>query len=607
MTSRLIVRLAPAFVVSALAFSAAAGTKDAAATAKIDEAINVHYLATDFNKAEAQLLGVVKACGKDCSPPVLARAWMYVGLVRGSGKQDIPGAREAFNKAKESDQSVQLDSALATPEVQAEFDAIFGGGAAKGRAAATPAAAPAAAGAPAPAAAAGGDGSLECNVDPGSEIEVRRPIPMSCTAPAGATKAVLAYKEFGGSQFVNLPMTIQEGTAKVAIPCSATKMVGNLAYVILFKDGNGATLGSVGSLEQPGSLSIVQTTIQPPPAYPGEAPPARCAEEVECPPGLPGCSPTGGGGWGDACTPAEPCKKGLFCQSGTCENAPSCESDSDCDSGRCSDGFCEMSDSSSGGGSSGGFKKIWVGLHFAPDVYLFSSAQGVCSIDSLGSHAYSCYELDSAHTPLFNEPDTTPREKWRSGGVPTYVDANRGSEGRGQVNGGPRLATMRILASFDYALTSNFLVGIRAGFAFGGGPKSWTYTSRDATESSITAGKSFFPVHIEPRVTYHFMSLGKGGIHPYVHIGGGMAQVDAKMNVPICNRTAENCLRADGLADTRQVAVYKRLGQGFATVGGGVLYPFGGRFGAQLNLNLMYMLPDSGIVIEPSLGAVVGF
>ncbi|MGE5784268.1 MAG: hypothetical protein ACM3ZE_06740, partial [Myxococcales bacterium] len=445
MTPRFIVRLAPALVVSALAFSAAAGTKDAAATAKIDEAINVHYLATDFNKAEAQLLGVVKACGKDCSPPVLARAWMYVGLVRGSGKQDLPGAREAFNKAKESDQSVQLDSALATPEVQTEFDAIFGGGGAKGKpAAAAPAAAtnPAASGAPAPA----GDGSVECNVDPDSEIEMRRPIPLSCTVPAGATKAVLAYKEFGGSQFVNLPMPVQDGTAKVAIPCSATKMMGKLAYVILFKDANGATLGSVGSLEQPGHLNIVQSTIQAPPAFPGEAPPARCAEEVECPPGLPGCSPTGGGGWGDACTPAEPCKKGLFCQSGTCENAPSCESDSDCDSGRCNDGFCEMSDSSGGGGS-GGFKKIWVGLHFAPDVYLFSSAKGVCSIDSLGSHDYSCYELNSAKTPLYNELDSVPREAWQSAGVPTYVDPARGSEGRGQVNGGPRLATMRILAS----------------------------------------------------------------------------------------------------------------------------------------------------------------
>jgi hypothetical protein len=61
-------------------------TRDNAANKKIDEAINEHYLATDFDKAEGVLTGTVTACGDKCSPGVLARAWMYVGIVRGSGK-----------------------------------------------------------------------------------------------------------------------------------------------------------------------------------------------------------------------------------------------------------------------------------------------------------------------------------------------------------------------------------------------------------------------------------------------------------------------------------------------------------------------------------------
>ncbi|HLV68823.1 MAG TPA: hypothetical protein VKY73_23565, partial [Polyangiaceae bacterium] len=71
-------------------------TRDTSANKKIDEAVNMHYLATDFDKAEGVLLGTVKACEDKCSPQTLARAWMYVGIVRGSGRSDIPGAKEAF-------------------------------------------------------------------------------------------------------------------------------------------------------------------------------------------------------------------------------------------------------------------------------------------------------------------------------------------------------------------------------------------------------------------------------------------------------------------------------------------------------------------------------
>ncbi|HEY5959816.1 MAG TPA: hypothetical protein VIV60_24850, partial [Polyangiaceae bacterium] len=514
MTSRLIFRLAPLLVLTALAFPAAAAPKDAAATTKIDEAINVHYLATDFNKAEAQLLGVLKACGKDCSPNVLGRAWMYVGLVRGSGKQDLAGARDAFTRAKESDPSTQLDSALATPEVSAEFEAIFGGGggaapAPKGKAAAAAAAAPAEAG-PVP-------GELECNVDSGSEVELRRPIPLSCTLPEGAKKVVLAYKEFGGTQFNNVPMKLEDGQARSAIPCSATKMVGAISYVIVVKDGAGATLASVGSLEAPAQIHIVQTTIQPPPAYPGEAPPARCAEDIECPPGMPGCTRAGGGGWGDSCTPAEPCKKGLYCSSGTCENAPTCETDSDCSSGRCSEGFCDMGDGSASSGGGGALRRLWFGLHFGGDVYFFKSDNSVCSVENLNSHNYSCYEADGK-TELFNQPPATGATDNAPIGVPQFPG------GMGKINGGPKLATMRLMASFDYALNSNFLVGGRLGFAFGGGPKAHNYTSRDARKDlgQVTEGKSFLPLHIEPRVTYHIVSLGKPGLHPYIHLGGGI-------------------------------------------------------------------------------------
>src|SRR5258708_39468108 len=59
-------------------------TRDNAASKKIDEAINEHYLATDFDKAEAVLTGTINACADKGSPGGLAKAWMYGGIVRGS-------------------------------------------------------------------------------------------------------------------------------------------------------------------------------------------------------------------------------------------------------------------------------------------------------------------------------------------------------------------------------------------------------------------------------------------------------------------------------------------------------------------------------------------
>jgi len=100
-----------------------AAPRDTAANQKIEEAINTLYLATEFDKAEALLKGVLEACEDRCSPLVKARAWMYVGIVRGSGKQDIPGAQEAFQQALALDPNVKLDDALATPAVRQAFSA----------------------------------------------------------------------------------------------------------------------------------------------------------------------------------------------------------------------------------------------------------------------------------------------------------------------------------------------------------------------------------------------------------------------------------------------------------------------------------------------------
>ncbi len=161
-------------------------TRDNAANKKIDEAINTHYLSTDFDKAEGVLTGTVNACADKCSPQVIAKAWMYVGIVRGSGKNDQAGAKEAFQKALAADPNVKLDSAIATPETQKTFENAGGAG---GVAAPPPAEEkPAPAEAPA---ASGGEESGEgvaCSPDV-RDIQTRRPIPVQCSTDEEATSS----------------------------------------------------------------------------------------------------------------------------------------------------------------------------------------------------------------------------------------------------------------------------------------------------------------------------------------------------------------------------------------------------------------------------------
>src|SRR3954469_1698296 len=87
---------------------ASAAPRDKAAQKKIEEAIFTNFLNTDFDAAEGLLLGTIRACEDKCSPAVLGKAWMYVGVVRGSGRNDIPGAEKAFSEAIAADPNVAL-------------------------------------------------------------------------------------------------------------------------------------------------------------------------------------------------------------------------------------------------------------------------------------------------------------------------------------------------------------------------------------------------------------------------------------------------------------------------------------------------------------------
>lgn len=555
-----------------------AAPRDKAALKKIDEALTVHYLNMDFDAAEGVLVGTIRACEDKCSGAVIAKAWMYIGIVKGAGRNDLVAAKDAFTKAVAADPNVQLDEQVAPDPVKAVFAKVKGGGG--GGAVAAPAG--------------GGGGGFTCTPAPGTEVETRRPIPVSCEADMDLKGAKLHYKAFGGN-WTTLKMEPNAGMYRATIPCAATQSTGKLRLYAEGVDADNDVAAKFGTKDNPKTIEIVSETSAEPPAFPDEEPPARCGIETMA------AGDSGGacGSWGGKCGPNNCCDSGLACSNGTCE-ASQCETDNDCkNGGTCDKGKCTGGEEGESGPAAP-YKKNWIGLHFGLDLASVSS-DNACARESRDDH-FACFLANGSTYE----------------GIPN-------PHGAGSISGGFAPSTMRVMASFERLFGA---IGLQAriGFAFNGGMQA-------------KGGTAFFPLHAEVRGKYWVLgssAFSKKGIRPWIHLGGGMAQVDAVItNVdvadcgpgtvitpagpvqynysPQCTQPNPPKLAKPGVvpqpteAVKKTVTAQKQLGTSFITVGGGLMYAIGPNHGPVLNLNLMLPVPSIGFVIEPSLGYEVGF
>jgi hypothetical protein len=523
---------------------AVAAPRDKAAQKKIEEAIYTNFLNTDFDGAEGLLLGTIRACEDKCSPGLVAKAWMYVGVIRGSGRNDLNGAQEAFTTAMGIDPNVALDNEIATDPVKATFAKVKGGGAA--------ASAPTSS-------ASGASGSFTCAPTP-TEIETRRPFPLQCEADDKVASVKIHYKTSNGG-WQSLKMALQDGSFRATMPCSATASPGSFKYYVEGADADGNDVVAFGSEDAPKSVDVVAETTADPPAYPDQQPPARCAV------GEGGATAPAAGGacgaWGEPCGADDCCTEGLTCNAGTCEN-PS-----------------EAAKSR----RKGDFPKNWVGLHFAFDVATVSS-DAACGDQARHSDNIVCFAGNQTYS-----------------GVPATA-------AQGKIDGGFTFATMRVMGSYERIFGSLGLEG-RIGFAFNGG-------------RTPAGGSAFLPIHLEGRAKWWLRgpnAMNSPGFRPWLHVGGGMAQIDARVNTDIIdcgtgqtNPRFNDC-RSDNAHDAqaadggvrKTVEATKQLGQEFATIGGGVMYAVARNHGAVLNLNLVVPFPSVAFVFEPSIGYEFGF
>ena len=324
-------------------------------------------------------------------------------------------------------------------------------------------------------------------------------------------------------------------------PAYKSPMLGRLWSDARKKASGGAAAqagdaSSVRSAEGPDAAlsGSASSTPSPDAAKPRDKPP----DSSDCPPDFPGChAPNKPGG--------EKCAKGSECETGTCTDGrctdkvsegEACEKDSECRSDSCSSGkcaapkkgadeACESDDECSSGicqdsrcGGEGGTKKssakprrIWIGIAGSLDIIALPAAENVCvhtnhGTETLNTAGYEC--VDPSTGANFPGTDGAANGNIKQGSATTVGDG---------VNGGASVGNLRLMASFDYALSMNALLGARAGYVL-------------FTDPASAPGPAFAPIHLEARATVLF---GKDAltspVAPMVLVAVGAGEFDASI------------------------------------------------------------------------------
>ena len=291
-----------------LAGAAAAEPKDKAALDLAKQAIEVDYLGTNFEQAEAKLKKALALCkGNACSAKVIGQIHRDLGVVTIAGLKKADEGKAHFVEALKADPTVQLDPDLTTPEIKTAFDEAQGGGG--GAAAAAPETTPAEEAAPIPPAAEG-----DLTHEPPAEQAIRTPVPIYAELPEGmqARKVTVRYKPFGSSAWKSVDMSRVKDGWGAEIPClDVGDTTGNLAYFIQAVDAQGEVVAFSGTRSAPHQVPIKNELDGEPPHLPGKPPPAQCADTADCPPEFPGCH-NGGEGEGGGEAVAGPAARNLI-------------------------------------------------------------------------------------------------------------------------------------------------------------------------------------------------------------------------------------------------------------------------------------------------------
>jgi hypothetical protein len=506
-----------------------------------EDSLNVNYAAAIKKLATA----ISKCTGDKCSASLKGALYRDLGamlILSGS----VDDGRAAFVKALGFDAALELDPSYKSPMLEGLWnDAKKRAGTSAGGGGGTSAgagnegetgSAPAEGGAAPPAT---GDFA---HVPAAAQL-VRTPLPVyvEYVGTEKLLRVVVKYRGAGMTDWKPFELRKMETGYGGLIHCKDVTE-GTMQYYVQGYGTSDDPVASSGGRNKPYSVAIKsQLGAGPGPSLPGQEPPRQCSEGAggsDCPPDFPGChiqkksggedckknsecesATCAGGKCVEKKAEGEDCEKDVDCASNTCSDDKctaakkgadeSCESDDECSSGTCKDGKC----SGEGAKKSAGPKvrKIWIGVAVGFDVVLLPQSDSACllSMDGKSPANPAGYECVDPNTSM-NFPGTSKA-----------LNMALGSAGgnAGNVPGGFLLSNIRIMASFDYALGLNALLGARVGYVLN-------------TDPASTPGPAFAPIHIEARFTYLFGKEALANpIAPLLLLAAGASEFDASLGV----------------------------------------------------------------------------
>lgn len=498
---------------------------EAAAKAALKRASS-DYLATNYEAAADKLQKALRICGtRKCTKGTRAALLRDLGTMQ-FRNGDVGAAKKSWADALALQPDLALNADYDSADLHAAFDEARGGG--QGPMGEQP------------------QGDFQHT--PAAEQQVNTPLPVYVEGGSSSVvRVVVKYKGAAMSDWAKVDLKKAGSGFGGVIPCGAVTK-GVLRYWVQGFDDGGDPAASSGDPKHPFTVPIKDDLDGDPPHLPGQAAPKSCGEDTECPPGLPGCAAEesskgggeGGGGGGD--------------ESG--------------------------SEAATEPVAPGSYAKLWFGLAGAIDLLSLPAAQDVCHLDpntaKPGNTAgYYCTNPDGSDFPNRNDggAQNGTLRQGRSGNVP----------------GGFQLGDVRVMVSFDYALSPSILVGGRFGYVAN------AYTGKAAASD----GKAFSaPLHLELRGTYLFgdKPLAHVGWAPMALAGLGAAEFDGHTNTVVNTTT------------TFPVSAWLTDGPLFFLLGGGGRYAFSPRaaFTMALRVNLAM---GNGVLVTygPELGIQYGF
>jgi hypothetical protein len=334
--------------------------------------------------------------------------------------------------------------------------------------------------------------------------------------------------------------------------------LGILRYYIQGFDSGGAPNALSGDPKNSFHVAIRRTLVGPPPSLPGQAPPATCSPGQE----------------GGAVSEEKPAESGPM----------QCIDDSQCNGGVCTDGRCAEPTEHHEEESQTRFARLWVGVSLSLDVVILPDGHDVCKLNGdalpINGKGYYCTNPgDGSDFPTRASPGE---------------NASMASPGSaGQASGGPAVGNVRVLASVDFALTPNWLVGARFGVV------THTYPGVAAAND----GKGFGPpVHFEVRGTYVLgkNALAHSGFAPMAFLDAGAGRFDAPRDVSVTEQ---------GIPGQLSKRAWRTGGPGFVGLGVGARYQFSQRIAFNAALKVAAAFGGNGLftTFGPEIALQYGF